>query len=89
MRKKKVIKDKLAVERTELAEERTELAEKRTMLAYFRTGFAALLFGFGLAKVFEQRWIINVGLVSVALGIVLFVIGLFYLRKRHHFVNAS
>ncbi len=67
-----------------LARERTFLAYERTMLAYFRTAFAALLFGFALVKLSQNETVIYIGQVSMALGIIFFIIGLYYspLRKK-------
>ncbi len=61
-----------------LAQERTFLAYERTMLAYFRTAFAALLFGFALVKLSQNQSVIYIGSFSIGIGIIFFVIGLYY-----------
>lgn len=72
-----------------LAQERTFLAYERTMLAYFRTAFAALLFGFALIKLSQSENIIYIGGFSMSLGIIFFIIGLYYspLRKKIRELN--
>ncbi|MDO8508060.1 MAG: DUF202 domain-containing protein [Nanoarchaeota archaeon] len=75
-----------------LAQERTYLAYERTMLAYFRTAFAALLFGFALVKLSQETSIIYIGSISMGIGIVFFIIGLYYspFRKKvraHHILK--
>ncbi len=72
-----------------LAEERTFLSYERTMLSYFSTAFAALLFGFALIKLSLTKPIIYIGGLSMIIGIVFLILGLYYspLRKgvrEHH-----
>ncbi len=68
----------------QLARERTFLSYERTMLAYFRTAFTALLFGFALVKLSQSEAVIIIGTFSMVLGVVFFIIGLYYspLRKK-------
>jgi len=67
-----------------LAEERTFLSYERTMLAYFSTAFAALLFGFALIKLSLTKPIVYIGGLSMVIGIIFFIIGLYYspMRKK-------
>ena len=65
-----------------LAQERTILANERNTLAYIRTGFGAFAFGIVLINLFEESksyvysgyFIIIIGLIFVALGIIYYPI---------------
>jgi len=75
---------------TQLAQERTFLSYERTMLAYFRTAFAALLFGFALVKLSQDQNVIYIGIISIGLGIIFFVIGIYYspIRKKVRYYHS-
>jgi putative membrane protein len=59
-----------------LALDRTVLANKRTFLAYGRTAIALLVLGMAFVKLINHHWFEIAGFSLMALGIVVFTIGL-------------
>jgi putative membrane protein len=59
-----------------LALDRTVLANKRTFLAYGRTAIALIILGMAFVKLINHQWFEIAGFSLIALGIVVFTIGL-------------
>lgn len=59
-----------------LALDRTVLANKRTFLAYGRTAIALIVLGIGFVKLIHHDWFEIGGFFMMALGIVVFFVGL-------------
>ena len=59
-----------------LALDRTVLANKRTFLAYGRTAIALLVLGIAFVKLIGHRFFEVSGFAMMALGVVVFVVGL-------------
>ncbi len=63
---------------------RTILANERTVLAYVRTALAILVFGMAAVKFFpEQRLMMLLGWLAIAVGTALLVFGGVRFRKIH------
>ena len=74
-------------EKTNLDKIRTAMSNERTFLAYLRTALSLAAFGFFILKFFsENQFIINIGILSVLLGAVMFLLGIIiYLQRRKRF----
>ncbi|MFH2106092.1 MAG: DUF202 domain-containing protein [Candidatus Micrarchaeota archaeon] len=72
----------------ELAVERTRLAEERTYLAYIRTGFNLVLAGLFFIGYFQiDAFYVNIGYVTVLLGVVFITYGFYYHEKTKAIIN--
>jgi putative membrane protein len=71
--------------RDHLALERTKLANERTLLSYIRTSLYLLLGGLAFLGMKDLERIKNLGYFSLALSIILLIIGIlrFYQLKKH------
>ena len=65
-----------------LAIERTVVSNERTLLGYVRTTLALLVTGASMLKFLESTWYHVVGLVLIAVGGALFVLGLLHFVRR-------
>ncbi|MEK7495501.1 MAG: DUF202 domain-containing protein [Patescibacteria group bacterium] len=65
-----------------LAAERTDLAIDRTLLAYIRTAMTIVVVGISLIKLFQEKYIQQIGFILVILAIGLIIIGFFRTKKQ-------
>ena len=75
--------------RDHLAVDRTRLANRRTLLAFIRTGLYLILTCLGIWKFGDASWLMWLGWIFLALGVVLIIIGIVsYQKIRHKILNA-
>jgi len=63
------------IRRDYLSQDRTHLANERTLLAYWRTALAFLVLGAFVIKFLPSTPFIILALISVLIGVVLFIYG--------------
>ena len=69
--------------RLKLEEEATLLANERTFLSYIRTTLSALILGFALIQLSkDNNSLLNIGIATIAGGIILGIIG--FIEYRIH-----
>ena len=72
-----------------LAAERTDLAIDRTLLSYIRTGMTIIVVGISLMKLFQEKYIQQIGFVLVIFAVGLIIVGFFRTRKQKEKLKAD
>ncbi len=73
-----------------LEEERTLLSNERTLLSYIRTTFSALILGFALIQLSKNNTsLLQIGIATIAGGIILGIIGLIEFRIHNRRIKAE